>query len=437
MGDASEHSLFSPSSAHKWMRCAGALAMEDGMPNTTNDAAEEGTAAHELAALALTDGVYYTLAYKGRILNKEWEATEEMCEYVQVYVDAVRARVDEYYQAGAVRVTVLIEKRVTFAETIDIPNQSGTSDAIIIVEWADGTALIDVGDLKYGYGMVFAHQNEQLMTYALAALEVYGLTANFTRARMTIYQPRRDHISEWECSVEELEAFGVEARLAAHKALAILQAVQAEKKKTRAKVSVVPLEHLTPGKKQCQWCKRSGDCPALKKWVTEVVSSEFEDLTEANVLTPLEPIPGVSDESRGEQLAGYLEAMPLLEIFCKGILSAAEAFMFGGGKIPGRKIVAGKKGRRKFRDEKEAEDLLKSMRLKQEEMYDFKLISPTTAEKLLKKDSPRRWKKLSELIVQKEGQPSIAEEADKREAIIIKPAPDDFDVIDDDGADLA
>lgn len=437
MGDASEHSLFSPSSAHKWMRCAGALAMEDGLPNTTNDAAEEGTAAHELAALALTDGVFYTLAYKGRILNKEWEATEEMCEYVQVYVDAIRARVDEYYQAGAVRVTLLIEKRVTFAETIGIPNQSGTSDAIFLVEWADGTALISVEDLKYGYGMVFAQQNEQLMTYALAALEVYGLTANFTRARMVIHQPRRDHVSEWECSVEELEAFAVEAKLAAHKALGILTSTQAVKADTGKKRVDVPIQFLTPGKKQCQWCKRSGDCPALKKWVTEVVSSEFEDLTAANVLTPLEPIPGLSDDTRGEQLAGYLDAMPLLEIFCKGILSAAEAFMFGGGLIPGRKIVAGKKGRRKFRDEKEAEDLLKSMRLKQEEMYDFKLISPTTAEKLLKKDSPRRWKKLSELIVQKEGQPSIAEEADKREAIIIKPASDDFDVVDDDGADLA
>ena len=66
------------------------------------------------------------------------------------------------------------------------------------------------------------------------------------------------------------------------------------------------------------------------------------------------------------------------------------------------------------------------MRLKIEEMYDFKVISPTTAEKLLAKDSPRRWTKLQPLIGQAEGKPTVAPEADPRPPLSVKPVADEF-----------
>lgn len=408
------HALFSPSSGHKWLRCTGSLAMEDGLPNTTNDAAEEGTAAHELAAVTLTDGNYLCAAYEGRIFNKEWEATEEMCEYTQIYVDAIRARVDEYYTAGAVDVHLFVENRVDLSDVLGIPEQFGTSDAIFLVEWPNGEWLISVEDLKYGYRLVNAEDNEQLMLYALAALDQYRTVGNFTRARMVIHQPRREHVSDWEISVEDLLAFGATAKLRAHAAHALIG---------KPKGSLLP--HLTPGDKQCTYCKAAGSCPALGKFVEDQVGADFEDLTKESVESP----PPVTYS--GEDYARDLAALPLVELWCKRKLAAAESFIFAGGEIPGWKIVAGKKGRRTWTDKKEAEQVLTSFRLRHEEMYDYKLISPTTAEKLLAKASPRRWKKLINFITQKEGQPSMAEIGDKREPLALTKPEDDFDMVTD------
>jgi hypothetical protein len=41
-------------------------------------------------------------------------------------------------------------------------------------------------------------------------------------------------------------------------------------------------------------------------------------------------------------------------------------------------------------------------------MYSQKVISPTQAEKLLKKNSPRRWTKVEALITRAEGKSTIA-----------------------------
>ena len=88
--------------------------------------------------------------------------------------------------------------------------------------------------------------------------------------------------------------------------------------------------------------------------------------------------------------------------------------------------MEGKKGNRKWVDEDEAEALLKAMRYKKEEMYDMKLVSPASAEKLVAKEKPRMWKKLKNLITQTDGQPSVAPEKDKRAAWSPKPISDDF-----------
>jgi hypothetical protein len=72
-----------------------------------------------------------------------------------------------------------------------------------------------------------------------------------------------------------------------------------------------------------------------------------------------------------------------------------------------------------------AEALLKSFRLRQDEMYELSLISPTTAEKVLK-DSPKRWAKAQEHITRSEGKPSVAPATDKRPALDVQTVADDF-----------
>ena len=69
---------------------------------------------------------------------------------------------------------------------------------------------------------------------------------------------------------------------------------------------------------------------------------------------------------------------------------------------------------------------MKSMRLKRDEMYSFKLITPTVAEKLLK-DNPKKWNRLQKLVIKPEGSPTIAPASDKRPALVMKSQADDFE----------
>jgi acetyl-CoA carboxylase alpha subunit len=90
--------------------------------------------------------------------------------------------------------------------------------------------------------------------------------------------------------------------------------------------------------------------------------------------------------------------------------------------------VQGRKGARQWADAKAAEDVLKAMRVKAEDMYEMKLISPTTAEKLHKAGviGPRQWPRVQELIVQNEGKPHVAPESDSRPALVVTPVVEEF-----------
>ncbi len=67
----------------------------------------------------------------------------------------------------------------------------------------------------------------------------------------------------------------------------------------------------------------------------------------------------------------------------------------------------------------------KTFRMRDDQVYDFKLISPTKAEKVFK-ENPKRWANLQEQIVRSEGKPSVAPATDKRPAMDIKSIAEEF-----------
>ncbi len=320
----------------------------------------------------------------------------------------------------------MVEQRVDLSHIVGVENSFGTADAVVIV----GNEL-QIHDLKYGRGVqVDAEQNEQLQLYALGALEQFNLLYDFDSVRLFIHQPRLNHVSEWALSVEELEAFGQRAQEAAANVIVMFNIAECEG------VNTLPLENFTPGEKQCRFCKASAICTAREQFHMQTVAGDFDDLTAPIgdlVTNAIARVPMLTNE----QLAEIYGQADFLESWLKAIRDRENSELNAGHPVPGFKLVTGKQGNRAWRNEVEAEELLKSFRLKQDQMYSQKVISPTQAEKLLKKDSPRRWTKIEVLITRSEGKPTIAPESDPRPALNVNPV-NDFDDVSDDAiaADL-
>lgn len=236
--------------------------------------------------------------------------------------------------------------------------------------------------------------NPQLNIYGAAARNMFGLAQDFKRVRTVIVQPRLNHISERVQTVEEIDAFLLDVAAAASAAL-------------------LPGAPLVTSAKGCKFCKAKATCPAIRQQALD----EFEVLT---------PVPAAACD---DQLASAMAKADLIEGWIKAIRAEVERRLMAGTPVPGYKIVQGKRGNRQWSDKDEAEALLKKMRLKESEMYDFSLISPATADKLAKINviGPRQWPQVQALFTQSEGKPSVAPESDKRPAMVTTADASDFD----------
>ena len=231
--------------------------------------------------------------------------------------------------------------------------------------------------------------------------------------------------------MEELQAFGEQAQEAATSVIVMFNIADCEG------VETLPLENFTPGEKQCRFCKAKAVCTAQKMQHMQTAASDFEDLTK-----PVSEI--IADASSrvplltiGELAEIYSQA-DAIESWLKAVRDRVNSELNAGHAVPGFKLVTGKQGNRAWSDEEAARALLKDQfRYKTEEVFDFKLISPTKAEKLIKKTNPRRWTKVEALITRADGKPTVAPESDPRPALNINPV-NDFDDVSDDAlaADL-
>ena len=424
---------FGAASFERLMLCPGSAVLCAGAPRSSSQYSAEGTAIHAASAAVLEGGTWPPHGTKVEAdgFTFQWDADMEACG--QAYVDYVLGLDGDF---------LLVEQRVKFGFALGLPDSDdddgfGTADAVV----GKGTELI-VCDLKCGRGVEVTagrdrtldevdagdpvrEPNPQLALYALGALEdLQGVAGDFETVRLVIVQPRAGGVSEYVMPVDELADW---AKFVAAPAASKVRDAISESSWSR----VWNEKFLNPTEKGCKFCAAKATCPALRDEVAENVFSTVPvspaEFAEAAVVAA-NAAPELPDAARW--LASALSRVDLIEDWCKAVRAEAERRLVAGEPVPGFKLVQGKRGARQWVDAAEAEAALKAYRLKVEEMYDLKLISPTSAEKLHKAKviGPRQWPKLQALITQGEGKPHVAPESDPRPAITVAVTSEDFDL---------
>lgn len=340
---------FSPSSSFRWMNCPGSMWITE--PGTTSKFAQEGTAAHEVAANCLKNGqdAAEWVGEEIEVDEKKFKVTEEMAENVQVYLDAIRNDLTE----NGIPVSELdVEKKFEIALGSTI---SGTNDA----SFSSPLGKLYVYDYKHGAGTyVEVVNNSQLMIYAAGALAKAGWVNDVVE--IVIVQPRFKAedvapVRRWEVLREDLIDFVADVTLA-------------------IKAAQVPGCARVAG----EWCGKTfcpafGTCPAVRGNVVAVVDAKSTALTfpDPNTLTP-------------EQIAKVLAASGLISDWAKAVRDYAERQAIEVGvQIPGYKLVQ-KFGRRAWIDEAVVENEFEHEF--GDRIYDKKLKSPAQMEKIAGKD---------------------------------------------------
>lgn len=376
------HDILSPSSAHCWMACPGAPALQQEMPpEAASPYAEEGTKAHEEAARAVS-AVFSAEPYE------PGAGDEDMVRHASGWANTLFRMYARRYPAFWA-----VERKLDISGVTGRPGASGTADFIAI--GVDGTLLI--ADFKYGMGVeVEAERNPQLTIYALAAMDEFDSSLGISNVRLMIYQPRispEPKVYDWDMG--ELADFRKRVQAAAQRAASLLGSADA-------------FQFLVPGETQCRFCRAKASCPALREKAKEIVAADFD------TIKPSEPL---KLPETPEQIAKALAWLGPIEDWCAAVRSAAQGRLERGESVPGYKLVAGRKGARKWVPG--AENVVGQMRIARSVLYKKVFITPAQAEKAVKSHAigEAQWKKMQELITQSEGKPVIAREDDKRPAI--------------------
>ena len=377
MGHAERaHALLSASGAHRWLVCTPSAKLEEGFPDTTSEAAKEGTLAHELAELKARHYFYtpdfgkkkYTT--RANKLKKEDLWKDEMERYTDEYLDYLKVTALNLNTAPY----VAIEQKLDLGNWI--PEGFGTADCVMVYG-----NTVHVFDFKYGKGVqVDAEQNPQMLLYALGVYAAYKMLYPIEQICMTIVQPRIDHVSEWTCTLEELLSFG-------------------EKVKERAALAIEGKGEYHPDEKACRFCRAKAQCRAR---------SDF-NVKKAFNIGEMPPL--ISAEEAGQRL---LELQDIVK-YQKDLQEWALSECLAGKDVPGWKAVEGRSVRDWSDMDAAFDKLIKSEMTMEEMLYEKKPLTLAQVEKLIgKKDFQDT---VGEFVVKKSGKPTLVKESDKREAI--------------------
>ncbi|MDO4187548.1 MAG: DUF2800 domain-containing protein [Lachnospiraceae bacterium] len=368
-----KHAFLSASASHRWLNCPPSAKLCESLPDQTSSFAQEGTDCHELCAYLVEKAIGKDVKDPTENLtyyNAEMQnCAEEYCSYVLEQLEEAKKYCTDPM--------VFIEQRLDFSRWVE--NGFGTGDCLILAD-----QVLQIIDYKHGLGvLVESDHNSQMMCYALGALEAFDGIYDIDRVTMTIFQPRRDNISTWSCTKEELLKWADEV-LAPTAALAY-----------EGKGEFKAGEH-------CQFCKVKATCRKRAEFNLELAQYDFA-------------MPDTLDEM---EIAAILEKVDQLIAWGNDIKDYALVQAQAGTHFEGWKIVEGRSNR-KFTDEAAVATAVTEAGF---DPYEKKLLGITAMSSLLGKKQFDEL--LGGLVYKPPGKPALVPESDKRPAM--NTATDDF-----------
>ena len=321
------------STAKRVINCPGSVALVDTMPpQPSSSYADEGTLLHDTIA-DIMDGKGGTCEHHlGRKHNDVVLTQDLIDEKLRPAINAL----DEIDPDGVMEYAV--ESRVGFGDLL--PDVFGSTDLLGRI----GRRAV-VLDWKFGDGVaVSAEENPQLLFYAAAAMrtpETQWVFDGADEIELIIVQPPA--VKRWLTTPERVKAFEQE----------LVAAVKAALK---------PGAPLKAGD-HCRWCAAKPICPLMTGAADRMLKAKLEAL----------PV---------EQIAFYLEQVPMIEAFIKDLQQLAHGLLEEGQTVPGWKLVPKRATRKWIADEGKVAAWLESQGV---EPYVKKLPTITEVEKVLKK----------------------------------------------------
>ena len=374
----SKHAVLSASGSHRWLNCLPSARLELEFENKASEAAREGTAAHALCEHKLKK----VLKKRSRRPVSDYN-TDEMEECTDSYAEYVMEQYEEAKKTCKDPI-ILIEQKLDFS--CYVPEGFGTGDCIII---SDDT--LHIIDFKYGLGvLVEAEANPQMMLYALGALDIYDALYDIKQVSMTIFQPRRENISTWTIPVEQLRCWAE------------------EELKPKAQMAYNGEGEYIPGE-WCTFCKAATKCRARAEEKLKLARLEFK-------------LPPLLTDTEIEEI---LTVLPDLTKWANEVTAyATDAAINHGKEWNGFKVVESRSNR-KYRDEDMVAETAKEHGYT--DIYRQSLIPMTKMQKLMGKAKFEEI--LGSLIYKPPGKPTLVPSTDKRPAMNIANAVNEFNKI--------
>lgn len=367
------HALLSASSSKQWLNCPPSARLCADKEERASPYAKQGTEAHELCE-------YKVLTFLGQNKPNPIESLEfydaEMENCTQDYCNYV---IEEYQNAKALckDPLVLVEQKLDFSRWV--PEGFGTGDCLIVAD-----DVLHIIDFKYGLGiLVDAKHNPQMMCYALGALDIYDGIYDIKTVKMTIFQPRRDNVSTYEMSKDDLLSW-------ADTVLA-----------PTAQLAFEGNGEFQAGD-HCTFCKIKATCRKRAEYNLELAKYDFE-------------MPATLEDA---EIAAILVKIDSLVSWANDIKEYALQKALSGTKFDGYKVVAGRSNR-KYTDPEVVASVVSDAGY---DPYEKKVLGITAMTSLLGKQKFSEL--LGGLIEKPQGKPTLVPETDKRPAL--NTATDDF-----------